>query len=162
MRIRIVDAFTPRPVAGNPAGVVVLDEFPAAAWMQSVAAEVNLSEMEQVIGNLLMNAVQASPAGSRVEVKIGHRTTKDANGEEQSVAFISVEDHGQGISPENLEKIYDPFFTTKVAKKGTGLGLSVTYGIVREHGGSIEVESELGAGTLFHLEFPVARKPVNA
>ena len=85
---------------------------------------------------------------------IESRATDDA-------VVVFVRDSGQGIPPENLEKIYDPFFTTKVAKKGTGLGLSVTYGIVREHGGSIEVESELGAGTLFHLEFPVARKPVN-
>jgi len=77
-------------------------------------------------------------------------------------ACIEVKDTGQGIASDHLSRIYDPFFTTKMAKKGTGLGLSVTYGIVREHGGSIEVQSEPGAGTLFHLEFPFARKPVNA
>jgi signal transduction histidine kinase len=73
-----------------------------------------------------------------------------------------VTDSGHGISPENLSRIYDPFFTTKATKKGTGLGLAVTYGIVKEHGGSIEVDSRPGAGTRFVLEFPAARKPVNA
>jgi signal transduction histidine kinase len=70
--------------------------------------------------------------------------------------FIHVEiaDTGQGIQPENLARIYDPFFTTKAAKKGTGLGLSITYGIVHEHSGVIEVDSNIGQGTCFRLEFP--------
>jgi hypothetical protein len=73
-----------------------------------------------------------------------------------------VGDTGEGIAPEHLARIYDPFYTTKGARKGTGLGLSVTYGIVKEHGGSIEVDSQPGAGTRFRIEFPLARKPVNA
>ncbi|HYP07159.1 MAG TPA: ATP-binding protein, partial [Bryobacteraceae bacterium] len=77
-------------------------------------------------------------------------------------ARIDIRYTGQGIPSDALPRIYDPFFTTKAARKGTGLGLSVTYGIVQEHGGSIEVQSEPGAGTLFHLEFPLSRKPVNA
>ena len=72
-----------------------------------------------------------------------------------------------GIAPENLHRIYDPFFTTKGAKKGTGLGLSVTYGIIQEHGGSIEVFNRRGGGATFRVEFPLAvpgsaRKPVTA
>ena len=81
---------------------------------------------------------------------------------EGGFARIDVSDNGQGIAPEHLERIYDPFFTTKAARKGTGLGLSVTYGIVREHGGSIEVESRPGAGSRFRVELPLARKPVHA
>jgi signal transduction histidine kinase len=75
---------------------------------------------------------------------------------------IDVVDTGHGIQPESLNRIFDPFYTTKAAQKGTGLGLSVTYGIVLEHGGVIEVESQPGEGTRFHLEFPVARKAVHA
>ena len=74
---------------------------------------------------------------------------------------IIVQDTGTGISRENIKKIYDPFFTTKAAGKGTGLGLSVSYGIVREHGGNISVDSRPGAGTSFKLELPLVRKPVN-
>jgi hypothetical protein len=80
---------------------------------------------------------------------------------ENGVARVSVSDTGQGIPPELVPRIYDPFFTTKPARKGTGLGLAVTYGIVKEHGGSIEVESRPGAGTCFRLEFPLTRKPVH-
>jgi signal transduction histidine kinase len=77
-------------------------------------------------------------------------------------AGIEVIDTGHGIRPENLTRIFDPFFTTKASRKGTGLGLSVTYGIVREHNGAIEVDSQPGEGTRFHLEFPLARKAVHA
>jgi hypothetical protein len=68
---------------------------------------------------------------------------------------VSVRDTGAGIAAENLARIFDPFFTTKGAKKGTGLGLSVSYGIVREHGGDISVQSQPGRGTQFLLTFPV-------
>jgi hypothetical protein len=69
---------------------------------------------------------------------------------------VSVRDTGAGIAPAHLARIFDPFFTTKGAVKGTGLGLSVSYGIVREHGGDIEVQSQPGQGTQFMLTFPVA------
>jgi two-component system NtrC family sensor kinase len=80
---------------------------------------------------------------------------------------VEVADTGTGIAPEHIHRIYDPFFTTKAARKGTGLGLSVTYGIIQEHGGSIEVFNRRNGGATFHLELPMAttgavRKPVNA
>ncbi|MDQ2774998.1 MAG: ATP-binding protein, partial [Acidobacteriota bacterium] len=73
---------------------------------------------------------------------------------EGGFAHIEIADTGQGISPDHLARIYDPFFTTKGAKKGTGLGLSITYGIVQEHKGTIEVDSSPETGTCFRLEFP--------
>ncbi|MDQ2924151.1 MAG: ATP-binding protein, partial [Acidobacteriota bacterium] len=81
---------------------------------------------------------------------------------------IQVADDGSGMSPEVLRRIYDPFFTTKSTpkqgqRKGTGLGLAVTYGIMQEHAGKIHVQSEVGEGTVFRLEFPAAdAKPAHA
>jgi len=84
-------------------------------------------------------------------------------------SFISalVADSGAGIAPEHLKRIYDPFFTTKTTpmpgkRRGTGLGLSVSYGIIQEHAGKIHVESAIGAGTTFQLEFPLLRNSVHA
>jgi signal transduction histidine kinase len=87
-------------------------------------------------------------------------------GHDHYVAAL-VADSGSGIEPENLKRIYDPFFTTKTTAKpgdrrGTGLGLSVSYGIIQEHAGKIHVESAIGAGTTFHLEFPLLRNSVHA
>jgi signal transduction histidine kinase len=113
----------------------------------------NAGKLQQVFLNLVLNARDAMDGGGTLTV----RTWSDG-----ACARIHIKDTGQGIPADTLPRIYDPFFTTKAARKGTGLGLSVTYGIVQEHGGAIEVQSEPGAGTLFHLEFPLSRKPVNA
>ncbi len=117
----------------------------------------NGGKLQQVFLNLFLNARDAMPAGGKLEV----RTWSDG-----AVARIEVGDTGEGIPPENLLRIYDPFFTTKAARKGTGLGLSVSYGIMQEHGGAIEVENRRTGGALFRLEVPLAaaraRKPVTA
>jgi two-component system, NtrC family, sensor kinase len=113
----------------------------------------NSGKLQQVFLNLFLNARDAMSAGGTLTV----RTRRQA----EAVA-IDVVDTGHGIQPESLNRIFDPFYTTKAAQKGTGLGLSVTYGIVLEHGGVIEVESQPGEGTRFHLEFPAARKAVHA
>ncbi len=116
----------------------------------------NPGKLQQVFLNLFVNARDAMTPGGVLEVKTSHED--DGGG-----VRIDVIDSGHGIDPENIHRIYDPFFTTKGAKKGTGLGLSVTYGIIQEHGGAIQVFSRPGGGTRFHLEFPAAaaksRKP---
>jgi signal transduction histidine kinase len=111
----------------------------------------NAGKLQQVFTNLILNARDAmlNDGGSITLI------TKTAD--EESVV-IEVVDTGSGIDPENLSKIYDPFFTTKGVGSGTGLGLAVTYGIVQEHAGTIEATSEIGVGTTFHLEFPIADK----
>jgi signal transduction histidine kinase len=107
----------------------------------------NPGKLQQVFLNLFINARDAMEAGGTLAIR---------SGSEDGVVRVTVTDSGGGIAAENLSRIFDPFFTTKAARKGTGLGLSVSYGIVREHGGEIEVQSELGAGTRFHLSFPEA------
>jgi hypothetical protein len=114
----------------------------------------NAGKLQQVFLNLFLNARDAMDGGGRLTV---------VSSSNESSVLVDVIDSGQGIPPELMSRIYDPFFTTKAGnRKGTGLGLSVTYGIVKEHGGSIEVSSRPGAGTRFHLDLPLARKPVNA
>jgi two-component system, NtrC family, sensor kinase len=112
----------------------------------------NAGKIQQVLLNLLLNARDAMPSGGILAIK----TWCD-----DGLIRVDVADNGAGIPHENLGSIFDPFFTTKAPKKGTGLGLSVVYGIVREHGGTIEVESQVGQGTRFHLEFPAANQPAN-
>ncbi|HYL38582.1 MAG TPA: ATP-binding protein [Bryobacteraceae bacterium] len=113
----------------------------------------NAGKLQQVFLNLFLNARDAMESGGTLAI---------ASRSEDGFARIDVMDTGLGISPEHLARIYDPFFTTKAARKGTGLGLAVTYGILREHGGNIEVESRPGAGARFRVQLPLARKPVHA
>jgi two-component system, NtrC family, sensor kinase len=117
----------------------------------------NPGKLQQVFLNLLLNAKEAMPSGGNL------RVTTLYNGHVEAC----VTDSGAGIAPEHLKRIYDPFFTTKTMPKpgdrrGTGLGLSVSYGIIQEHAGKIHVESAVGAGTTFHLEFPLLRNSVHA
>src|ERR1700691_3157065 len=119
------------------------------------AIQGNPGRLQQVFLNLFLNAKDAMPGGGTLRV-----TT--LNGESVSV---SISDSGTGIAPEHIQRIYDPFFTTKTApregqSRGTGLGLSVTYGIIQEHAGKIRVESHPGEGTTFTLDFPLSRKAV--
>jgi two-component system, NtrC family, sensor kinase len=115
----------------------------------------NPGKLQQVFLNLLLNAKEAMPGGGRL------RVATLVNGHVEAV----ISDSGSGISPEHLKRIYDPFFTTKNIpgdRRGTGLGLAVSYGIIQEHAGKIHVESAVGAGTTFHLEFPLLRNSVHA
>jgi len=108
----------------------------------------NSGKLQQVFLNLFLNARDAMTGGGTLEV----RTWR-----EESSVKVEVADTGPGIAPEHLHRIYDPFFTTKAARKGTGLGLSVTYGIIQEHGGAIEVSNRHGGGARFRLDLPLAR-----
>ena len=129
-----------------------IDLEPANAPVRVRAAD---SEVEQVISNLVLNAIQAMPGGGTVRVRTGIATRHDADAVARRFGSVTVADEGTGIAPRDLTRIFDPFFTTKGVGEGTGLGLSVSYGIVQDHGGSIEVASEQGRGTTFTVLLPL-------
>ena len=105
-------------------------------------------KLQQVFTNLILNARDAMLDGGTITL---------STDETEDHVTIEVSDTGEGINAENLTKIYDPFFTTKEVGSGTGLGLAVSYGIVQEHAGNIEVSSKIGEGTTFRLVFPIAQ-----
>jgi len=109
------------------------------------------NELEQVLANLVNNALDATGKGGLITVS-ARREGKEA--------LLEVADNGAGIAPEDLDRIFQPFFTTKPVGKGTGLGLAVVYGVVQGWGGSIQVESVPGAGTRFSIRIPLAGEAV--
>ena len=117
--------------------------------MDKCFANINPLEMEQVFVNLLANAVQSSKRGSQVLVKLN---TADGR------VRVVIEDHGAGMSREILARMFDPFFTTRLHGGGTGLGLSIVHGIVRDHGGSIDVWSEPNQGTRVTISLPMTQQ----
>jgi two-component system, NtrC family, sensor kinase len=117
----------------------------------ALAARVDPGQIQQVLTNLVVNGLQAMDGG-RLVVRLERRRATpppDVGGIPGEYAAVTVEDQGAGIAPEHLPRIFEPFFTTKDVGEGTGLGLSVAYGIVREHGGWIAVQSRPGAGSRF-------------
>jgi len=118
------------------------------------------SQLNQVVMNIAINACDAMPDGGQLKIATEQVTLDEAFCRERGgmspgkYILLSVSDTGAGISPENLERIFDPFFTTKTQGKGTGLGLSMVFGIVKNHGGCVDVRSEAGAGTLFQVYLP--------
>jgi PAS domain S-box-containing protein len=109
------------------------------------------SQLNQVVMNLVVNAAQAM-SSQRGTITIG-------TGTEGERIWITVSDTGNGIPKDILPRIFDPFFTTKPIGSGTGLGLSISYGIIQKHNGSIEVNSEVGKGTTFHITLPIRHEP---
>jgi two-component system NtrC family sensor kinase len=105
-------------------------------------------DLQQALLNILLNSVQAMPKGGTISIR--------ANPVPDGMVKIDLADTGAGIKPSDLEHIFEPFYTTKPVGEGTGLGLSLTYGIVRTHGGYIEVKSEMGKGTVFSIHIPAA------
>lgn len=129
------------------ARVQLKTEFPdRECWING-----DLDSLKQVFINLCLNAIQAMPDGGLLSLSIVCL--------HDNMATILVEDTGGGMSPEVIEKIFVPFYTTKTIGQGTGLGLSVVYGIVKEHNGFIEVKSNVNKGTTFAVSFPRLCEP---
>lgn len=105
-------------------------------------------QIEQVLINMIHNAVQAMPDKGTLRIALKA---------DEKQALIEIEDTGSGIAPEHLNRIFDPFFTTKPEGQGTGLGLSVSYGIISNHQGQINVTSEVGKGTMFTIILPIVK-----
>ena len=130
--------------------IIVEERFGKLPLVAGSAAQLN-----QVFLNLLVNAMHAIESTRREDGRIVI-TTVAGDGE----IIVEVADNGCGIPDEILPQVFDPFFTTKEVGDGTGLGLSITHSIVQDHGGRLELESELGVGTRFRVFLPVARSRV--
>ena len=105
------------------------------------------AQIQQCIMNLVFNAIDAMPQGGTVRVAGGFE-------EQNDMLWLSISDTGHGIGAEELPHIFEPFYSTKTEGKGVGLGLSMVYGIIREHNGTIEVDSEMGKGSTFRINLP--------
>lgn len=113
------------------------------------------SQMQQVLINLIMNGAEAAQNHPEARVRVSTRLT--GHGDE---FVLEVQDTGDGITPEHMAKLFTPFFTTKGEGKGVGLGLAVVYGIVKDHGGDIDVDTTVGKGSTFRVTLPIgATKP---
>jgi PAS domain S-box-containing protein len=124
-------------------------------------AEVDEGQINQVINNIVINAQQAMPLGGTIQVRAENSSIKEGSRillKAGDYIKICIQDHGIGIPKELLQKIFDPYFTTK--QKGSGLGLATSYSIIKNHGGLINVESRVGAGTTFYIYLPASREKV--
>jgi two-component system NtrC family sensor kinase len=146
-----------RPLAANRSVELEIERASA-----ETAAPVDAGQLQQVISNLVMNAIQATPRGGHVKLRWYDKDAQpppDVGAPAGRYLCLDVEDDGEGIRPESLPRVFEPFFTTKDVGEGTGLGLAVSYGIIRDHGGWITVKSERGKGTTFTVLVPAAALP---
>lgn len=133
-------------------------EFDVEAQDRSTRAEIDVGQIQQVLSNLIINAIHAMPDGGRITLRFGRRTAlppADHGGDEADYAYFAVVDTGVGIARENLSQVFTPFFSTKQVGEGTGLGLSIAHGIVKEHGGWMTAESTVGEGSVFTVFLPI-------
>jgi signal transduction histidine kinase len=125
-------------------------------------AVADTGQIQQVIINLVVNAIQATDNGGTVTITLRDQTVTRSHphgtGRPQRTLCLSVRDTGRGMDPETQTRIFDPFFTTKDVGEGTGLGLSIAFGIVRDHGGWIDVQSQVGQGTTMSVHLPLEEK----
>ncbi|MDM8538219.1 ATP-binding protein [Desulfobacterales bacterium HSG17] len=144
-------------------GVITLTQH--KMLLQNIQLNLNISkhpmmiqgdknQIQQCLLNIIFNAMEAMPEG-------GELCVSAKPGKQKNKTCIEIQDTGEGISPENLDNIFDPFFTTKADGQGTGLGLSIVYGVVKGHGGEIQVKSVPDKGTRFILEFPMCQFPID-
>ncbi|HTV02332.1 MAG TPA: ATP-binding protein [Luteitalea sp.] len=153
----LVDATTRFAVSGSNVRCVI--DLAPDLW----AVEADEGQIEQVVHNIVLNAKQAMTRGGNVQVVCGN--VRMAPGPEplavpRQYVRISIKDSGPGIPPEHLERIFDPYFTTKPS--GTGLGLAVSHAVIKNHGGLLHAESVVGSGTTFHILLPRSFKRVAA
>jgi CheY-like chemotaxis protein len=139
-----------------------LHSFPRPAAVQADAGM-----MEQVMLNLAVNARDAMPKGGVLTIRVSlhdlaFQPGPDTEARSGQFVCVTVSDTGCGIAPENLRRVFEPFFTTKEIGKGTGLGLATVYGIVKQHLGWVEVESQMGKGSQFRVFLPRSLEPVSA
>jgi signal transduction histidine kinase len=124
------------------------------------AVWIDQNQIQQALTNLVLNGIQSMARGGRLDVGVGRCYVRPPAGHEGVAGeylCVTVQDQGSGIAPEHVSHVFEPFFTTKGVGEGTGLGLSVAYGIVQDHGGWLDVESEVGRGT----RFTVFLRPAN-
>jgi len=128
------------------------------------AIEADRTQIKQVLFNLFINAADAMPGGGDLTLKTMNVSRQDMMDKQYkpvqaNYVMLQVTDTGEGMDTKTVERIFDPFFTTKELGRGTGLGLASVYGIIKAHGGYIDVNSEKGVGTTFNIYFPALEKP---
>ncbi len=114
-------------------------------------------QIQQVLFNIILNAIHAMPQGGELDIRLKRTIPKSDREDTIQDQFLKIEitDTGFGIPDENLTRIFDPFFTTKDVGKGTGLGLAISFGIIKNHGGWIDVRSKITGGSTFCIYLPL-------